>query len=112
MTVSDYRAIPGLAALLVPSVALAHAIPPVVVGLALSPVVALLLACVYGYLEGRWRVLVLHLLLISAWVVWFGIAANFATSDYIIWAPIAAIIAHIAILVLLITWKSIASRRA
>ena len=93
--------------LLLPSIAFAHAIPPIVVGLALSPVLAILLACVYGMLEGRWRVLVINLLLISLWVVLFGLAANFVTSDYVIWSPIAAMMAHIAILVGLIVWKSI-----
>ena len=56
---------PAVMLILLPSVAFAHAIPPIVVRLALSPVLAILLACVYGILEGRRRVLGINLLLIS-----------------------------------------------
>ena len=104
---SQLRKCLPMALLVLPGAAHAHAIPPIAIGLALSPVVALILACIYGFLAGRWRVLTAHLILISLWVILFGLAANFATSDYVIWTPIAAMMGHIAILLVLIAWKAI-----
>ena len=98
--------------LLLPGVAIAHAIPPIVVGLALSPLLALLLACVYGIIAGRWKVLVVHLILISLWVIIFGLAANFVSSDFIIWSPIVAMMIHIAVLIGLIGWRVVRRIRA
>ncbi len=94
----------AVAALMLPGVAFAHAVPPVLVGLALTPVVALVLAGIYSILRGRWRVVAINLLLITLWVGLFVLAANTVTSDYIIWSPIAAVIIHIIVLLVLIVW--------
>lgn len=93
-----------LALPLLPGAAFAHAIPPILIGLALTPVVALILASVYGILKGRWRVIAVNLLLITLWVGLFVLASNTVTSDIIIWSPIVAIILHIVVLLVLIIW--------
>ena len=93
---------------LLPAAAFAHSIPPIMVGLALSPLVALLLACVYGIMAGRWKVLVLNLALIALWTLLFGLAAANVTSDFVIWSPIVAMLVHIVALLVLIVLRLVA----
>lgn len=97
--------------LMLPGVAFAHAVPPILIGLALTPLVALILASIYSVLRGRWRVVAINLLLITFWVGLFVVVSNTVTSDFIIWSPIAAIIIHIIVLLVLIVWHFLRRQR-
>ena len=93
-----------LAALLIshPLVAQAQYIPPWLVAAALSPILALALCAVLGFVSRSLRRGLIHGALIVLWVVLFSLAAYFIENDYIIWTPLALYILHSALLMVLI----------
>ena len=78
-----------VSALILPGIAYAQNIPPVIAALALSPVVVLLLAVVLGVVSRSWRVGALHAGLVTLWIALLGIASYWVENDYVIWTPLA-----------------------
>jgi hypothetical protein len=74
----------------------AHAqrIPWIVLPLAASPIIAVLLSVVLGALARSWLVGLGNTALVVFWVVWFWVASNFSTSDWLVWASIVALGLH------------------
>ena len=85
-----------------PSVAYAQYIPPWMIAVALSPILALLLCVVLGILTRSLKTGAIHAALIISWVVLFSLASYFVENDYVIWAPLALYVMHCALLLVLI----------
>lgn len=94
------------ALLLVSSPAHAQKVPWIVLPLAASPFLALVLAAAVGVAAKSWRVGWLNAALVFVWVAWFIGSSNYATSDFVIWASIAALAIH----VLVMLWRLLAQR--
>ncbi len=92
-----------------PGTAHAQYISPLIAGLALSPILVLLLAVVLGIVSRSWRIGAWHAGLVVVWVVLFGIASYWVENDYIIWTPLALYVAHSVIMLALII-RGVASR--
>lgn len=90
------------AILALPLTAHAHAIHPIWVVGALSPLLILLLTVVLAWLARSVRLGVAHGTLVITWVVLFWLASNFVTNDYLIWAPLAAYLVHSVIILALV----------
>jgi uncharacterized SAM-binding protein YcdF (DUF218 family) len=74
----------------------AHAqrVPWIVLPLATSPLIAFALAAAVGMAAKSWRAGLVNAALVAAWVAWFVAASRHTTSDLLVWAPIAALGAH------------------
>ncbi len=94
---------------LLPGVAHAQYIPVWGAIAAASPLVVILLCIFLGVVKRSWRVGAIHAAVVIVWVVLFGLAANFLTNDYVIWAPIFLYIMH-ANLILVLLAVGIANR--
>lgn len=82
----------------------AHAqyIPAWMVVGALSPLLAILLCIILGWLNRSVRIGALHAAIVFAWVVLFSLASYFVENDYVIWTPLVLYLLHSALLVVLI----------
>jgi hypothetical protein len=89
----------------------AHAIHPLWIVGALSPLVVLLLTVLLGWLARSIRLGLVHAILIIAWVVLFWLASNLVTNDYLIWAPLAVYLLHSAVIIVLVLWYAVTRRR-
>ena len=89
-------------ALTMPVVAHAQYIPPIIVALALSPILVLLLAVVLGVVSRSWLVGLKHAGLVGIWILLFGVAAYWVENDYVIWTPLALYVIHAFVMVILI----------
>ena len=87
---------------LVPAVAHAQHIPVWLALAAVSPVAVILLYIFLGIVNRSWRVGAIHAALVMAWVVAFGLAANYVTNDYVIWTPIFLYAVHANLILVLI----------
>ena len=74
----------------------AHAqrIPWIVLPLAASPIIAVLLSVGLGVATRSWLVGFGSTALVIFWVIWFWVASNHSTSDWLIWASIVALGLH------------------
>lgn len=98
-------------ALILPTVAHAQYIPPVIVALALSPILVLLLAVALGVVSRSWRTGLGHVGLVLIWLLLFGIASYWVENDYVIWTPLTLYVIHAVIMVILIA-RGLFLRRA
>jgi hypothetical protein len=85
-----------------PIVAHAQYIPPVIVALALSPILVLLLAVVLGAVSRSWLVGLKHAGLVLIWILLFGVTSYWVENDYVIWTPLALYVLHAVIMLILI----------
>lgn len=90
----------------------AHGIHPIWIVGALSPLVVLLLAAILGWLARSVRLGAIHASLIILWVTWFGLASYFVKNDYIIWAPLAAYLLHMGVIVISVLWYAVTRMRS
>jgi hypothetical protein len=77
-----------------PTDAHAQRIPWIVLPLAASPIIAVLLSVGLGVATRRWLVGLGSTALVIFWVIWFWVASNYFTSDWLIWASIVALGLH------------------
>jgi hypothetical protein len=89
-------------ALFLPAVAHAQHIPPVIVALALSPILVLSLAAGLGVVSRSWRTGLAHVGLVLIWILLFGIASYWVENDYVIWTPLTLYVIHAVIMAILI----------
>lgn len=89
-------------ALLVPGVAYAQQVPPLIAWLAISPIFVLLLAAVLGIASRSWLVGAKHAGLVVVWVLLFAIASFWIENDYIIWTPLALLAVHALMMLVLL----------
>ncbi len=102
MQFNSSKVLLAVSALTLPGIALAQNIPPIIAALALSPVLAFLLAIVLGVVTRSWRVGVTHSGLVGVWILLFGVASYWIENDYVIWTPLALYGIHAATMVILI----------
>jgi hypothetical protein len=95
---------------LLPLNAYAQKVPWIVLPLAVSPLVAIILAGALGVAARSWSIGLKNTGLVIVWVVWFVIAAKYIPSDPVIWASIVALGLHCIVMLFLIVRH--ASRRA
>jgi hypothetical protein len=67
-----------------------------VIVLGLMPVAGVILAALLGALKKSWRLALGHLAAVALWIAWFVAAAQYSKSDWMNWAPIAALALHLA----------------
>ena len=89
-------------ALTLPAVAHAQYIPPIIVAMALSPILAFLLAVALGVVSRSWSVGLKHAGLVALWILLFGLASYWVENDYVIWTPLALYVIHAVFMVILI----------
>lgn len=87
---------------LVPSVAHAQHLSPLLFAALLSPLLVFLLAILLGIVARSWKVGILHVGLVAIWVALFGVASYWVENDYIIWTPLALYLVHAFIIVMLL----------
>lgn len=87
---------------IVPGVAYAQEISPLIAWMALSPILVLLLAVVVGIVSRSWSVGAKHAGLVVLWVVLFGIASYWIENDYIIWTPLVLYAVHALTMLVLV----------
>ena len=87
---------------LIPGVAQAQHLSPLLVATALSPLLVFLLAITLGIVVRNWKTGVLHAGLIVIWLVLFGVASYWVENDYIIWTPVALYSVHALVIVALL----------
>ncbi len=102
MKINSLKALLTVSALILPGIALAQSVPPIIAALAFSPVLAFLMAIILGFVSRSWRVGVRHSGLICIWILLFGIASYWVENDYVIWTPLALYGMHAATMVILI----------
>lgn len=102
MRIKSATALVTIAALALPGIAHAQHISPLLAALALSPILAFLLAIVLGVVSRSWRVGAAHCGLVGIWIVLFGVASYWVENDYVIWTPLAMYVMHAVIMVALI----------
>ena len=110
MRIDPSKSVLAVSALTVPGTAQAQHIPPIIVALALSPVLVLMLAVVLGIVMRSWKAGLSHSGLIVVWIVLFGVAAYWVENDYVIWTPLLLYVVHAIILIVLIV-KGVLLRR-
>jgi hypothetical protein len=66
----------------------AQEVPPVVIYLAMSPLVVLILSILLGVVTRRWRWTLASLALGAVWISWFLLASSYTESDTLVWAPV------------------------
>jgi MFS-type transporter involved in bile tolerance (Atg22 family) len=87
---------------LMPGVAHAQHLSPLLVATALSPLLVFLLAIILGIVARSWKTGVMHAGLIVIWVLLFGVASYWVENDYIIWTPVALYSVHALVIVALL----------
>lgn len=102
MQSSTSQALWSLMLLALPRMAMAQNIPPEIAALALSPVLALLLALVLGIVNRSLRIGLGHSGLVVLWILLFGVASYWVENDYVIWTPLVLYGIHTATMVILI----------
>lgn len=101
----------GLCAGTVPLSAHAHAIHPWMVAVALSPLLAIVLAIVLGVLARSARNGATHVLLILVWVAAFWLASVYVTNDWVIWTPLVLYGIHVVVLLAVIAFQAVSRFR-
>lgn len=91
----------AIMAVLLPGVADAQQVPPLIAGMAISPIFVLLLAIALGIVSRSLRVGLKHAGLVVLWILLFAIASLWVENDYIIWTPLALYLAHALIMLVL-----------
>jgi MFS-type transporter involved in bile tolerance (Atg22 family) len=99
-------------ALALPGIANAQYIPPIIVALALSPLLVMLFAVILGVVSRSWLIGARHVGLIVVWIVLFGIAAYWVENDYVIWTPLALYVGHAIVMIILIVKRMLGRSRA
>ena len=92
----------AIIAVLLPGVASAQQVPPLIAWMAISPIFVLLLAGVLGIVSRSWLVGAKHAGLLVLWILLFAIASFWIENDYIIWTPLALYAAHALIMLVLL----------
>jgi len=78
--------------------------------MAVSPLLAIVLAVVFGVVSHSWRIGAAHAGLIVVWVLLFAIASYWVENDYIIWTPLVLFGVH-AVTLLILVAKAAMRRR-
>jgi len=78
--------------------------------LAVSPLLAILLAVALGIVSRSWQIGAAHAGLIVVWVLLFAIASYWVENDYIIWTPLVLFAVH-AVTLLILLAKAAVRRR-
>lgn len=102
MRTSSSKCLSIVAALTLPGTAFAQNVPPVIVAMALSPLLVIVLAVVLGVVSRSWRVGAVHAGLVVVWVLLFGITAYSIENDYVIRTPLVLYGLHAVVIVILI----------
>ena len=89
-------------AVVVPGVAYAQEIPPLIAWMAISPIFVLLLVVALGIVSRSWRVGAKHAALVVLWLALFGIASYWVENDYIIWTPLVLYAVHAVLMLVLV----------
>jgi len=97
-------------ALALPGIAHAQQIHPIFAVMAVSPLLAILLAVVLGVLSRSWRIGAAHVGLIVVWVLLFAIASYWVENDYIIWTPLVLFGVHAVTLSILVAKAAVRRR--
>lgn len=87
---------------MIPVTAYAQNIPIVYALAALSPLLAIILAILLGWISHSFHAGVMHVVLLLAWVILFSLAAYFIENDYVIWTPLVIYAAHCSLIIILI----------
>lgn len=109
MRISSSKTLLAVPVLILPRIAYAQYVPPLLAALALSPLLVLLLAVVLGIVSRSWLVGAKHAGLVLVWIVMFVIASYWVENDYVIWTPLALYGAHAIAMIILIV-KGVLSR--
>ena len=102
MRISTAKWMLTVSALVLPGIAYAQHIPPIIVALVLSPLLVMLFAVVLGVVSRSWSAGLAHAGLVVVWIVLFGVAAYWVENDYVIWTPLVLYVGHAIIMVILI----------
>ncbi|MBU2675686.1 MAG: hypothetical protein KJP16_01295 [Gammaproteobacteria bacterium] len=102
MRIGSSKFLLTVSALILPAVAYAQHISPVIAAFAVSPIVVLLLTAVLGFVSRSWLVGIAHAGLVLLWILLFGIASYWVENDYVIWTPLVLYGVHAVALVALI----------
>jgi uncharacterized protein YggT (Ycf19 family) len=102
MRISPSKCLFIVLALTAPVSAHAQNIPPIIVAIAVSPVLVILLAVVVGILYRSWLVGATHAGLVVVWVVLTAVASYWVENDYVIWTPLVIYCVHAIILIVLV----------
>jgi len=89
-------------AVVVPGVAYAQEIPPLIAWMAISPIFVLLLVVALGIVSRSWRVAAKHAGLVVLWILLFAISSYWVENDYIIWTPLVLYAVHAALMLVLV----------
>lgn len=102
MRISPSKCLFIVLALTAPVSAHAQNIPPIIVAIAVSPVLVMLLAVVHGILSHSWLVGATHAGLVVIWVLLIGVASYWVENDYVIWTPLVFYCVHAMTLIVLV----------
>ena len=102
MRTDTFRSILTIIAVVVPGVAYAQQIPPIIAWMAISPIFVLLLAVALGMVSRSWRVAAKHGGLVLVWILLFAVSSYWIENDYIIWTPLVLYAAHAVLMLVLV----------
>jgi hypothetical protein len=86
----------------IPGMAHAQQIPVEYAVVAASPLLAILLALILGWLSGSWKTAALHAGGVALWVLLFILASFYITNDYLLWLPLLLYGAHASLILSLV----------